>query len=191
LAFEGLDGSGKSTQAARLAAWLAEALGPPGPRLLKEPTDGPFGRAAKEAAKLGRDAAAELGLFLKDRAEDVRLSVEPALAEGRWVVMDRYILSNAAYPGAWAGGDPEAVWAANAGFPWPDLTFVLEVDPLVGLARAARRGAVEAAFENAACLAKVKEVYDSVDRPGLVRLDASKPPGEIFAKIVEAVEGLL
>jgi dTMP kinase len=129
-------------------------------------------------------------LFLRDRAEDVRENIEPALAQGRWVVMDRYILSNAAYQGALPGGDPQGIISANAAFPWPDLTFVLEVDPALSLTRAAGRGAVEAAFENASYLAQVKNVYDSLKAPGLIRLDASRPPEEILKSVIEAVQTL-
>jgi dTMP kinase len=188
LAFEGLDGAGKSTQAARLAAWLAAAGQKT--QLLKEPTDGPYGRKVREAARLGRNLASELELFVKDRAQDVEQNILPALAEGRTVIVDRYILSNAAYQGALPGGDPEAVLLANAQFPWPNLTFLLEIDPEEGLSRVAKRAEVETAFENAPYLAKVKAVYDAQILPGLIRLDSTRPQEEVFAAIVEAVKGV-
>jgi dTMP kinase len=188
LAFEGLDGAGKSTQAANLAARLAAAGRECA--LLKEPTGGPYGLRVREAAREGRDLLAELDLFVKDRAQDVERNISPALAAGRVVILDRYILSNVAYQGALPGGDPEAIFAANAGFPWPERTFLLEIDVAGGLGRVSKRGAVETAFENAPYLARVKAVYDALDRPGLIRLDSSRPEAEVLERIVAEVQSL-
>jgi dTMP kinase len=144
-----------------------------------------------EAARQGRDLAAELGLFVKDRAEDVELNIKPALAAGRTVIVDRYILSNMAYQGGLPGGLPGRVLAANAAFPWPDLTFLLEIGVEAGLRRVAGRGAAEPTFENAPYLARVKAVYDSLRLPGVLRLDASLSKEAVFGRVVEAVEALM
>ena len=173
-----------------MAAWLAKN-GRLAPILLKEPTSGPFGRQVRERARQGRNLAAEMEILIKDRAEDVELNIAPALAEGRAVLMDRYILSTAAYQGALPGGDPEAILAANANFPWPDATFLIEVEPSEGLGRVGRRGQIEAAFENAPYLSKVKEVYDRLNPPGLVRLNGMAPPDEVHAKITQVVADLM
>jgi dTMP kinase len=187
VAFEGLDGSGKTTQ----ASLLLKALEADGPAIiLKEPTDGPWGRELRRSVKAGRNAALELEYLIKDRAHDVVLNIAPALAEGRTVIMDRYILSNVAYQGALPGGDPVAVIKANQGFPWPEATFLLEVGVLEGLRRASARGTLETAFENEAYLTEVKKVYDGLEAPGLVRLDGSLPEGEIFERVLGVIRGL-
>ncbi|MDR1545961.1 MAG: dTMP kinase, partial [Deltaproteobacteria bacterium] len=182
--FEGLDGAGKSTQARLLVDRLRRLDGPP-PLALKEPSEGPSGRRIRELYGDGgpRDPLAEMELFLADRAWDVRTNLEPALAQGRAVVMDRYLLSQAAYQGALGLQTPAEILQANAGFPWPDLTFVMEIAPDEGLARAAERGLTDPVFEKLDYLVKVKAVYDDFDLPGLLRLDARRPPAELAAEI--------
>jgi dTMP kinase len=129
-------------------------------------------------------------LLLKDRAQDVLENISPALAQGRTVIIDRYILSNAAYQGALPGGDPGAILAANKAFPWPDLTIILEVEVFEGLCRIGRRGETEEAFENAPYLSKVKEIYDRLSLPGLARLSSQAPPDEVFEAISKLAESL-
>ena len=93
IAFEGIDGSGKSTQARR----VAEALRAEGREvtLLREPGDSEFGRELRRIFVEGRDVTPEeeMRLFLEDRRIDVRDNIAPALARGAIVIMDRYYLS--------------------------------------------------------------------------------------------------
>ena len=100
IAFEGLDGSGKSTQA-RL---LADALTSAGRRvvLTREPTDGTWGTLIRSTAREGRRLAPldELDAFLKDRAEHVSRVIRPALERGDVVITDRYYHSTIAYQGS-------------------------------------------------------------------------------------------
>jgi dTMP kinase len=193
IAFEGIDGAGKTSQLQRLAAAMA-ARGLPPPATLREPTDGPHGRRIRGLAKSG-GAASDPGfleLFLLDRAEDVEKNIGPALAAGRVVLIDRYILSNAAYQGALAPpGGPGAILAANSAFPWPSLTLLLEIDPVQALKRVAARGGLEPAFENPAFLAAVKAVYDSLEPPGLVRIDGRGEPDQVFGSVLAAAGPLL
>ncbi len=136
LVFEGIDGSGKSTQA-RL---LYETLVKRGIKavLTKEPTDGPFGKKLRQLAQKGRDQITlqeEYDLFMQDRAEHVEKELMPQLDQGAVVVCDRYFYSTMAYQGA-LGLDPEAVYQENSRrFPTPDKVLYIAVSPTMGRSR--------------------------------------------------------
>ena len=182
--FEGVDGSGKSTQLRLVAAALrgrgADVL------VTKEPTDGPWGRRIRAMARSGERVAREeeLRWFVEDRREHVAQELGPALAAGRIVLCDRYYLSTVAYQGA-RGFDPAKLLAdAEAEFPVPDLALIFEIDPAAGLARVAARGGVaEPAFEEARYLADVSAVFRALDRPYLVRIDASDDVGVVSSRV--------
>ncbi len=182
IVFEGIDGSGKSTQVARLVDALREA----GQDVLetREPTDGPAGRRIREMLKGEQRVAPEqeLAWFFEDRAEHVRDVIEPALEAGKVVVCDRYYLSTVAYQGA-GGLDWRAILAdSEARFPAPDLVLLLEVTPEGGLTRTeTRTGHAEPIFENIAFLERVAAVFGQIERPWIVRL-----PGEADADAVSA-----
>jgi dTMP kinase len=140
--FEGIDGSGKSTQAALLAESLAatgrEAV------LLREPGGTPLGERIRGLLLDGApmSAWAEASLFAAARAELVEREIRPALARGATVVCDRYVDSSLAYQGAARGLGIDAVLELNeiaTGGLLPDRTFVLLLDPEESAAR--RRGA--------------------------------------------------
>jgi dTMP kinase len=173
LAFEGLDGCGKSTQVAALARALREA----GRDVLetREPTDGPYGRRIRRMAR-GTEPAApeeELRWFVEDRRAHVADTLEPALRAGRIALTDRYYLSTVAYQGA-RGLDPAAILAdSESEFPLPDLALILEIEPATGLERVRARGGVhEAVFEQGDYLERVAAIYHTLDRPYLARIDA-------------------
>ena len=127
IAFEGGEGSGKSTQAARLAARL-------GALLTHEPGDTPLGAAVRavllDAADLDITPRAEALLMAADRAQHVTEVIRPALASGRTVVTDRFTPSSIAYQGYGRQLDPREVAELSA---WatqdlqPDLVLLLEV----------------------------------------------------------------
>ena len=143
--FEGVEGSGKSTQ----AALLAEALRARGTRVAasREPGGTPFGAALRgmllDPAAGAIAPLAELFLYLADRAQHVREVVAPALEGGACVVCDRFADATVAYQGHGRGLDPafiaEACGRAAAGIV-PDLTFLLDCEDVgAGVARARRR----------------------------------------------------
>lgn len=147
LVFEGGEGAGKSTQLRRLAARLA-AQGTPH-RTYREPGGTPAGDRIREIL-LHHDAplapAAEAALFVASRAQLVASEVRPAIERGEQVLLDRFLLSTYAYQIHGRGLDESDVRAANrlatAGL-IPDLTILLALSPVDGLARAVQRGAVD------------------------------------------------
>jgi dTMP kinase len=137
--FEGGEGAGKSTQLRRLAARL-EAAGVPH-RTFREPGGTPAGDRIRDLLLHSEHALApstEAALFIASRAELVASEVEPALARGEHVLLDRFLLSTYAYQ-VHGRGLPEAdVRAANhlaTGGLVPDLTILLSVAPAEGLRR--------------------------------------------------------
>jgi len=198
LVFEGLDGSGKSTQLPLLAAALREA----GHVVVetREPYDCPAGRRIREAitrseADGGLTAEEELRLFVAQREDHVREVIAPALARGEVVLSDRYFLSTVAYQGA-RGADPARLLdASEARFPLPDLVLWLDLPVAEGLARVDARGAGrEAAFEQADFLGQVRAILAGLRCPYLCRVDAAGEPaavrGRIAARVAERT-GLL
>ena len=182
VAFEGLDGCGKSTQLARLAAALRAAGHDP--LVTREPTDGPWGRRIREMAKSGRAVAAEeeLRWFVEDRREHAERELRPALAAGRLVLTDRYFLSSVAYQGARGLDWQRILEDSEAEFPVPDLVLIFDIPPEQGLERVRARGAaVETVFEQAELQARVAEVFAAVDRPYVVRIDGRGSPEAVDA----------
>jgi dTMP kinase len=192
LAFEGLDGSGKSTQIERLAARLRSA----GCTVVttREPTDGAVGRRIRGRAASGRmpPPDEELRWFVEDRREHVETLIAPALAAGSVVLTDRYTLSSVAYQGA-RGLDWRAILEeGERQFPLPDLALLLEIDPGEGLGRVRERGRhLEPAFEDEAYLARVAAIFAAIDRPYVARLDARGTPDAVEAAVLETVRARL
>lgn len=192
LAFEGIDGTGKSSQ----VQLLADALRGQGYPVVttREPTDGPYGRRIRAffAKRHQLSPAAELELFMDDRRQHVRELIEPALASGQIVLTDRYYLSTAAYQGA-AGRDPEEIMAANEAFaPVPDLVLLLTLPPAVGIRRIRElRGEALNDFEQAATLARVAEIFAGLQRDYIARIDASGSLAEVQRLIGARVRALL
>jgi dTMP kinase len=136
--FEGLDGSGKSTQAELLRTRLERS----GREVVatREPGGTPVGEAVRQLVLQGADltAWAEAALFAAARAEHVARVIGPALDRGAVVVCDRYIDSSLAYQGAARGLGLDEVLELNlraTGGLLPDRTFLLLVDPEVGVTR--------------------------------------------------------
>jgi dTMP kinase len=191
IAFEGIDGGGKSTQMRLLAQWL-EAQGRR-PLMLKEPTTGPIGMRIRELAKTGRlDAQTEFELFKQDRRQNVEENILPGLREGRVVLLDRYYISTMAYQGA-LGMDPEFIREANEAFaPRPDLVVLVDLPVEVALARIRGREAEGPnEFEKREMLEKVKAIFDSLDWPEITRFDGTSSVEEQHSAICKRVERLL
>ncbi|MFI7586333.1 dTMP kinase [Spongisporangium articulatum] len=143
--FEGGDGTGKTTQARLLADWLRSDQGHE-VVLTREPGATPVGVRLREVLLHGEPLAvrAEALLFAADRAHHVESVVRPALERGEIVVSDRYVDSSVAYQGAGRDLDGDEVgrisrWATEGLV--PDLTVLLDVDPVISTGRRARDAA--------------------------------------------------
>jgi dTMP kinase len=191
LVIEGIDGTGKSTQAQRLAEWLRER----GREVVtsREPTDGPWGRKLRESAATGRlSPEDELEYFLRDRRQHVEEVIAPALAAGKVVILDRYYFSTMAYQGA-RGFDPAEIRRRNEEFaPVPDLLLVLDLEVDAALERIGARGDTANEFEKRDSLQKCREVFLSLAGEPFVRvISTNGTPDEVGAAIREAVGGVL
>jgi dTMP kinase len=189
IAFEGIDGCGKTTQITRLAESLRKAGHDP--VVTAEPTGGEFGRRIRAMARGSAPAVApeeEMRWFVEDRREHVAGVIAPALAAGHAVLTDRYFLSTVAYQGA-RGLDPMRILAqSEAEFPIPDLVLLLELDVETALARVRARGArVEGAFEARDRLERVARIFASIERPYLARIDAGGNPEAVEIAIADRV----
>ncbi len=139
IAFEGIDGAGKSTVAEAVAEELRS-----GERVVvtvREPGGTPVGEAIREILLHSHDDLepwSEALLFAAARAQLAAETVAPLLDSGAWVLSDRSVYSSLAYQGAGRGLGIDLVRTVNAaglGDVWPDLVVVLELDATAGLAR--------------------------------------------------------
>jgi dTMP kinase len=189
VSLEGVDGSGKSTQA-RL---LADALGPE-TLLIREPggTD-----AAERVRDLLADPAleldplAELLLFCAARADLTARVIRPALEAGRDVVSDRFADSSVAYQGAARGlGVGEVISLSDAATEglWPDLTVLLRVDPEIGLGRAAGEARFESeGLELQRTVAAAYEEIAKIASDRMVVVDGSGEVQEVHERVMTVV----
>jgi dTMP kinase len=189
---EGLDGAGKTTLVAGLARELdAEVMREPGGVVLSERI-----RALVKDPELRVGARAEALLYAAARAQLVEERLEPLLAAGRLVLLDRFVDSSLAYQGAGRGLGVEEVAALNAfatGGLAPDRTLLLRIDPAAGRRRLARRGEAADRLEREAApfFAAIAAAYDSLAAadPGRVRVvDAEQPPERVLADALAALQ---
>ena len=190
IAFEGIDGAGKTTQVERLTTRLSE-LGYDVKRT-KEPTNGEYGTELRASAASGRlPIERELELFLLDRAQHVEQLIQPTLDSGGIVIVDRYYFSTVAYQGA-RGLDPAELLERNEAFaPQPDLLFVLDVDVEVGLRRIRARGDVANHFEDADNLARCRRIFQTFEGQHVVAIDASVAIDDVESIVWERLTPLL
>ena len=187
IVIEGIDGTGKSTQAKRLGEWLAsqgrEVV------LSREPTAGPWGKKVRESAATGRlSPEEELQYFLNDRRQHVEELIAPSLAAGKVVILDRYYFSTMAYQGA-RGFDPAEIRRQNEEFaPVPDLLLIMDLDVDSALERIGARGDTANEFEKRENLERCREIFLSLKDEGFVRvIDTRGTLDEVAARVREAV----
>ncbi|PZR65850.1 MAG: dTMP kinase [Solirubrobacterales bacterium] len=200
ITIEGIDGAGKSTLAIALAARLREHG--VAPELLREPGGV---EAAERVRALVADPALRIGaraealLYAAARAQLVEERLEPLLAAGRWVLLDRFIDSSLAYQGAGRGLGVAAIAELNrfaTASMRADRTLLLRIDPALGRSRQACRGGpvdrLEGAGEN--FFQAVAAAYDELARaePERIRvLDAELDPAALLDSAVAALVDLL
>jgi len=185
IVFEGIDGSGKTTQAEILLNKLLKV----GLEVVyfREPSLGRWGREIKEKAAHADSLTPEqeLDLFQKDRRENVRNNLIPALTEKKVIILDRYYFSTMAYQGA-KGIDPEYIRRRNEEFAVrPDIVFILDVEPGKGLDRIADRRQKDELFEREDYLVRVRDLFKSFDGENILHIDGSRPLEDIAALIEE------
>jgi dTMP kinase len=166
---EGIDGTGKSTQAQRLGDWIRgqgrDVV------LSHEPTNGPWGRRLRESAAVGRlEPAAELEYFLNDRRQHVEELILPAMAAGKIVILDRYYFSTMAYQSA-RGFEVAEIRSRNESFaPVPDLLLILDLEVDRALERIGGRGDTANEFEKRENLEHCRRVFLSLGDEPFVRI---------------------
>lgn len=191
---EGVEGCGKSTQAARLRDRLAEAGVPH--LLAREPGGTAGGERVRDVVldpALELTAEAELLLLLAARAEFVRRKVRPALEEGRVVVADRYELSTFAYQGLARGLGLDRVRTLNrfaTGGLRADLTIVLTVDPREGRRRREGQRPDRLESEDEAFHGAVADAYAELaaSEAGTVSVDGTGSPDEVERRVNEVLQ---
>lgn len=185
IVIEGIDGTGKSTQA-RL---LGEQFRSRGREVVlsREPTDGPWGKKLRESASSGRlSPEDELNFFLNDRRQHVDELIKPALAEGKVVILDRYYFSTMAYQGA-RGFDPLEIRKRNEEFaPVPDLLLILDLDVDTAHSRIGVRGDTTNEFEKRENLMRCREIFLSLKDEDFVRVISSEGSLEEVAEKISA-----
>jgi dTMP kinase len=185
IVFEGIDGSGKTTQA-RL---LTDTLRSRGKEVLltAEPSDSPEGLVLR-AVTSRPGPEEEARLFTEDRRHHVEHVIRPALEAGLVVVCDRYVYSSVAYQGA-RGIDPERIISANRPFLVPpDVILLLEVPVDQALDRiGAGRLAAASPFEVKENLEAVDAIYRCLVDPLIRRIDSTEKVNVVHDRIVRLV----
>jgi len=191
IVLEGIDGTGKTTQAELLADALREEAYTVS--RFHEPSQSPWGREIRKKA-VSENALTpeeELELFQKDRRDNVKRNIRPALERREVVVLDRYYFSTIAYQGS-KGIDPERILRANLEFVvLPDLVFILDLDPKAGLKRTEDRKTRDLLFEREDYLNLVRGLFQRFEGDNIVHLDAGISIDRIHHQIREKALGYL
>lgn len=191
--FEGIDGSGKTTQA-EMSLDRLSSLGIP-VKLFREPTNGKFGKIIRDilSGRLPKRSPRDvLDLFIKDREENVTINIRPALKRNEVVLLDRYYYSTMAYQGA-LGIDVEEIRLQNESFaPKPDLVliFLIPVDKAITRIRAVRRNGVDN-YEKEAFLIKVDKIFRSFRDPHIRFINGERPLLHVSEEVKDLIDNLI
>lgn len=206
ISFEGIEGSGKSTLMKSIRSWCGEK-GIDGV-FTKEPGGSELGveiRSILTHVETKLDSRAELLLFLADRAQHMSSLIKPALHNGQWVFTDRFADSTIAYQGYGRGLNIKELMQLNnfaLQGKWPDKTFLIDLDPELGLRRARGRNhklgisqsegrfeAEDLLFHNKVRQGFLECAQRSPDR--FVVVDGRLSPEKIFFEVVAVLESYI
>jgi len=184
IVIEGLDGSGKTTQAKLLVAKLRRQYNA---MYTAEPSKGKIGKFIRSHVLYGDrrfPTAVEALLFAADRLEHIQNEVLPAIAEGQVVISDRYFYSSLAYQGS-AGLSLDWIKTINQNALKPDLAIFIDVEPEAVEARLKRRKSV---MENMETQRKVRQIYQYfIEKGELIKVDGNQPKALVAAEILDHV----
>lgn len=207
ITFEGIEGTGKTTQIKLLKAFLEGAgqevkvtLEPGGSRIGKE-----LRKILLNMDSTDITGECELFLYLADRAQHVSQVVKPAVDKGAVVISDRFADSTIVYQGYGRGLDPKLLRELNdvaVCGNWPDLTVLLDIDPEVGLKRAMTRNLQENKMQEEGRFEaeslefhnRVREGYltwAALNNDRIMVVDADQTPDEIFEVVKDKVSQML
>jgi dTMP kinase len=198
ITFEGVEGSGKSTQMRRLERWLRREGYRP--EITREPDGTALGAAVRrlfERPGVKPQPLAEMFLFMAARQQHVTEKIGPWLRAGRVVLSDRYADATVAYQGYGRGVDPELIRELNVhatGGLFPDLTLLFDLDPALGFRRIGRRRLDHFEREKLAFHRRVRRGYLEIMRaePKRVRrVDAAAAPAAVERQVRAIVTELL
>jgi dTMP kinase len=192
---EGIDGCGKTTQAAKLEKLLSEMFGGEAVLRTREPGGWEGGEKLREFVLSGGLAShwSEFFFFMMDRCEHVERVIKPAISAGKIVISDRYSPSTLAYqilsdPEIDGGAAEYITRLADAiGLPAPDVVFLLDVGVAEAESRLASRGGANGFDERGRnFFERVREGYDGLmnSNPGMwIKIDASRSEEEVFTDL--------
>ena len=192
IAFEGIDGTGKSTQCRKMEEYLNKR----GVSVaqFREPTDGIWGQKIKKILTAGRGDVTreeELSWFNKDRREDVEKNISPALSENKVVLMDRYYYSTAAYQGA-LGLDSDNILRDNEGFaPIPDRAYIFTAPPEQCLKRIENSRDGYSSFEKLEYLTMVQKKFESFEGPNIKKINSISTVENVHAQLCTDIQELM
>jgi dTMP kinase len=199
IALEGPDGSGKTTQAARLARWLGEGLGRD-VVTCRDPGGTPLGERIRpvllERSSTPIGMTAEMLLYMACRSQLIEEVIGPAMRRGAIVVTDRFLLSNVVYQGYAGGLSPDSIWNVGkiaTGDILPDITLLIDVPVEVALLRVGPgRDRIEDRGND--YRERVRQGYlealKSMETPVAI-IDGSRSPEEVEAQIRNEVRSAL
>ncbi len=185
IVIEGIDGSGKTTLAHRLVETIGAADS------TFEPTNGQIGTILRSGSLGNVSPAAEALLFAADRAIHTE-EIKKILNSGRWVVCDRYLGSTVAYQSAALGEGADIEWLLNIqskSVIEPDATFLLDLDPEVGMSRVGSRGEDLSRFEKLDYQKKVRSAYLNIAKTlNYHVINANQSPDLVYRSVMEILE---
>ena len=195
IVFEGIDGSGKTTQAECLWEYVS---GFTAAELTSEPTDGEIGRLLRRylSGELAADNSVLAALFAADRLDHItnkENGLEKTLADGKWVISDRYYLSSFAYQGAEVGLEwVESLNSRAQKLLRPDLQIFIDVPPELAMERIRKNRRNLEVFEKTERLSAVREAFLAVmarlPEENIVMIDGTRTVEEIHENIKAEVE---